>query len=36
MNILEDPRRSTKKSITLEDPRKSSRSLLVKVVATRS
>jgi hypothetical protein len=36
MNILEAPRRSTKKSIILEAPRKSSRSLLVKVVATRS
>jgi hypothetical protein len=36
MNILEAPRRSTKKSIILEAPRNSSRSLLVKVVATRS
>jgi hypothetical protein len=36
MNILEAPRRSTKKSIILEAPRKSSRSLLVKVVITRN
>jgi hypothetical protein len=36
MNILEVPRRSKKKSIILEAPRKSLRSLLVKVVVTRS
>jgi hypothetical protein len=36
MNILEAPRRSIKKSIILEAPRKSSISLLVKMVATRS
>jgi hypothetical protein len=36
MNILEAPRRSKNKSIILEALRKSSRSLLVKVVVTRS
>jgi hypothetical protein len=34
-NHLEVPRRSTKKSVILEAPRKSSRRFLVKVVATR-
>jgi hypothetical protein len=36
MNNLEYPRRSTKKLIIIEAHRKLSRSLLVKVVATRS